>query len=137
MKIYLAGASSDLAACEHWRDKLIAAGHVITHDWVSDVQAAIACGLRDHDHPPEERRAFALKDLRGVADADLVWILSSDGNSIGRWVELGFALAAARPLIGSGPWRTIFQDVIDPRFQFGAHEEAWDWILTHCQTEGT
>jgi hypothetical protein len=75
----------------------------------------------------EKRRAFAFADLRGVLDADVVWLLAADDtNACGSWVELGVAIAARqfRPqkemvppvcfpyIVVSGPqWRrTIFTE---------------------------
>jgi len=75
----------------------------------------------------ENRRKYAIADLKGVIAADLVWLLAAnDRGASGSWVELGAALSlrditvktlsGPRPkVVVSGPkWqRTIFTELAD------------------------
>jgi hypothetical protein len=109
IRIYLAGASSEIDRCERWRDALRERGYDITHDWMADVRAN--AHRPDREIPADERCGYALRDVGGVLVADAMWLLAPSNGSIGCWVELGFALGARIVPIVSGPWRTIFQDL--------------------------
>ena len=135
--IYLAGASKELAFCESLRDRLTTAGNTITFDWMATVRANLH--RPDREIGREERRNYALADLRGVADAGIFWLVTPEKPSIGCWVELGAALMASRSIQGpqhspgrplvvvSGKWATLFQDTADRCFP--THEEALAMLL--------
>ena len=135
-RIYLAGASKEIALCEGYRDRLKAAGHEITEDWMVAIRGAVAA---DSVLPKEERARCARMDLAGVSLADIFWLVVPEGTSLGVWVELGYALAFKKqyrysgglgveePLVVvSGPWRSIFQDLADRTF--ATHEEAFAFL---------
>ncbi|HYX20449.1 MAG TPA: hypothetical protein VFA98_06345 [Thermoanaerobaculia bacterium] len=134
MKIYVAGASAEIADIEAIIAKLKAAGHTITHDWTVDVRNAGNNASPDDDGV---RVRAALADLRGVVTSDLTWVRQPESASTGAWVELGGALAmkeggfpvGRRPLIVvSGPSRKcIFSDLADHRFT--RHEDALEFVL--------
>jgi hypothetical protein len=137
--------------------RLCQAGLTITHDWAHEGDAEkIKCSdcdgtgfasdgrasscLRcsgtkiatptDKDRSPEYRRKHAQAELSGVRDADVVWIMTANGDySVGSWVELGAALAYHRELIVSGKNcnRTIFTELALKRFE--TDEEAFEWII--------
>jgi hypothetical protein len=134
MKIYLAGASAEIADIEAIIAKLKAAGHTITHDWTVDVRAAGNNASPDDD---EVRVRAALADLRGVVTSDLTWVRQPENASTGSWCELGAAAVMKeggfpvdkRPLlVVSGPSRKcIFSDLADHRFT--RHEDALEFVL--------
>lgn len=126
--IYLAGASKELSLCETLRDRLTAAGHRVTRNWMADVRAN--AHRTDADISRDERRAFARADLDGVAACNVFWLVTPEGSSLGSWVELGYALRRADEsqfplepvIVVSGPWRSIFGDLAD--YSFATHEEV-------------
>jgi hypothetical protein len=128
--IYLAGASKELDRCETLRDRLTAAGHRVTRNWMADVRAN--AHRPDADIGKEERAAYARADLDGVAACGVFWLVTPELPSLGAWVELGYALRRADEspylplIIVSGPWRSIFGDLAD--FTFSTHEEALAYL---------
>jgi len=128
MKIYLTGASKELELCESFRDRLRAAGHVITHDWMREIRC---CPVSDHDLSHESRVQYALDDMRGVMAADITWILIPENTSAGCWVEMGIALGVGGCVVVSGNWRKcIFADLAV--YRFTTHESALEWITTEA-----
>jgi len=128
MKIYLAGASKEIDLCESFRDRLRAAGHVITYDWMRELRC---CPVADHDLSHEARMQYALDDMRGVLSAHLVWLLVPENTSAGCWVELGIALGRGDLVAVSGSWsRCIFADLA--AYRFSDHESALEWITTEA-----
>ena len=75
----------------------------------------------------EARRKYALDDLNGVLDADVLWLLAANTpQAAGSWCELGIALGASMArdvqhapvnptIVVSGPnaRRTIFSELAD------------------------
>lgn len=79
------------------------AGVVVTHDWVAcidDVGSANPAGATDAD-----RAQWAWEDLRGVKDADILWVLWPDTDSAGAYVELGYAIRGGQRILISGDYR--------------------------------
>ncbi len=67
------------------------AGHEITFDWTTIDH------LRPYDENAEACREAALKEIRGVEDADVLIILAHD-QGIGMYVELGIAIGSGIPV---------------------------------------
>ncbi|MBN1805606.1 MAG: hypothetical protein JW837_10170 [Sedimentisphaerales bacterium] len=67
------------------------AGHEITFDWTTIDH------LRPYDKNVVASREAALKESRGVRDADILIILAHD-NGIGMYVELGIAIGCEIPI---------------------------------------
>jgi hypothetical protein len=142
-RIYVAGASAQIELIERYLSCLRAAGWTITVDWCAAVRRAGNVASPDD---PAVRRAAATEDLKGVATADVIWLVQPEGSSTstGAWVELGYALCereyrlatvmkigecVTTPLhiVVSGTSRKcIFSDLADYRFQ--SHEDAFDFI---------
>jgi len=90
----------------------------------------------------EARGRYALADMRGVLDADVVWLLAADDRgACGSWVELGMALARREThppglpyVVVSGPrWqRTIFTELADKTFE--SDEEAFEHVVALHRT---
>ena len=71
-------------------DLLEAAGFACTQRWWTEEPAATASGWA----------AVADRDLRGVATADVVLVLATQGREgMGMWVEMGYALALGKPVL--------------------------------------
>lgn len=115
LKIYLAGASKDLAELKPLLRELREMGHEISHDWTVDIEAAGSAS-------PDDRGACALsamRDLRAVRDADVVWLRApkATSTSTGAWVEVGAAIASGVPVVSSGDVsRCIFSELFARRF---------------------
>ena len=97
MKLYLAGKWADRnGSMGQKRDSLRAAGHEITHDWMT-----FEVPTRDHVH----RGIMAVKDMEGVRAADAVVVVMDDGDYSyrGTFTELGGALMAKKPICMVAP----------------------------------
>ena len=67
------------------------AGHEITFDWTTIDH------LRPYDKNAAASRGAALKESRGVKDADILIILAHD-RGVGMYVELGIAIGSGVPV---------------------------------------
>ncbi len=128
MKIYIAGSSKDIERCEMWRDRCIGLGIEITEDWMSVMRASPNEQLLDH----ERLVACAAADLRGVEDADYVWLLAPPGTkpSAGCWSELAWAFARGVPAVysppsGERPQFCIFTALLPPQALCASDDEAF------------
>jgi hypothetical protein len=105
VRIYVAGGSSERMLVRSYIDRLIAIGHVVTHDWTR-------CEGYERRPLEHEFSEWAAADLRGVALADVLWLLAPEGKSEGSHAELGAALILQKRVIVSGPkakaWGRIF-----------------------------
>ncbi len=146
MRIYLAGSSNELDLCAGYMDRLRAAGHTITVDWVANIREVAAKNGFDNSANPREasevdRQKWSFDDLSGVESADLIWLLVPQVGGKGCWVELGYAIAMVRfadatarvrdkhTIVVSGDYKTcIFTSRADAQFE--THEEALSSIIT-------
>ena len=67
------------------------AGHEITFDWTTIDH------LRPYDKNAEASREAAIRESRGVEDADMLIILPHD-RGVGMYVELGIAIGSGIPI---------------------------------------
>ena len=67
------------------------AGHQITFDWTTIEH------LRPYDKNSSASREAAIKEARGVKDADVLVIISHD-KGVGMFVELGIAIGTGIPV---------------------------------------
>ncbi len=137
LQVYVAGASQDIPRAKAAMQALLETGMVeITHDWIPDIENS----LPDEELTPEQHRPFAEKDVRGVLDAHVLWLLTPEYPSSGAWVELGVAVGyrlakgsfSQQPvIISSGPktTRNLFCSLSDR--QFDTDDAAFDWIHHH------
>lgn len=128
LRVYVAGASAEVDMVATFIGRLREAGVVITYDWTADVLTSRARGVRDEDLTPGVRQACATADLQGVAQADVMWLLTPANASTGAWTELGFAIGTGTPLIISGEQarRSIFTE---GRHCVATHEDALRHLL--------
>lgn len=124
MRVYVAGASREMDRCAAAMALVRELGGTITCDWVEAIRASGSPA--NEGKTDEERRADATEDLKGVSDADVLWLLAPEGTSAGAWTELGYALAlrsttrhheSGRPLrivvSGRASARSIFAALAD------------------------
>ncbi|HSX42502.1 MAG TPA: hypothetical protein VLF59_00265 [Candidatus Saccharimonadales bacterium] len=98
MKIFVSGQIQDVEAVHDIQQKLIRAGHSITHDWTQNetgnntMLASDADKLKDID----ETARRAKLDIQGVIACD-AFVLCTDNQHVGKgmYAELGAALALA------------------------------------------
>lgn len=96
LKVYVASKFEEKERVREVMNLLRAVGHEITHDWTQVEQFT---------------RLAAMKDLRGVTDADvLVGIFEKPLKYKGAYVELGAALALGKPvyILGDAARKCIF-----------------------------
>lgn len=106
-------------------------GVIITHDWTlpdghHELQPGRKMEKSESGLSTVVRRGYALADLRGVRESDMVFLCvpATEGRGAGCFVETGYALALGRPVVFAGPnWKaTIFADLGVGRFD--SDEEA-------------
>ncbi len=91
VKVYVAGQIEDTAAVVNVQQRVVSAGHELTHDWTKDLDLT-----EDYASRIEESTQIAKTDLGGVMDADAVLVLASSAEpGRGLFVELGAAIARA------------------------------------------
>jgi nucleoside 2-deoxyribosyltransferase len=111
VKIYLAGSSQEQQRLRSYATLLRGAGHEITSGWlqVENIQDVLASHLG-----PEQVTEEAVRDLADIYRADAVlMVVPYDRTNLlchsgGRQVEVGYALAQAKPVIIVGPPENIF-----------------------------
>jgi len=144
VRVYVAGSARNRDRARAFFDRVRALdGAEIAIDWIDDVDASEAKGVRDRDLLPFERVEYALKDLEGVASCDVLVVLAeAEPSGRGLWVELGYALAlrderggggwsAVRPhphvIVSGGDRRSIFtaEGLVDCEFAYdvGGHDD--------------
>lgn len=147
IRVYVAGAWVEqrfrakpmIAACQ-------ARAIQITHDWTA-AEGAIH-GSSDADLTHVQRRQFAEEDLKGIRDADVLWLLAPETKgSCGAWVELGYALALreSNPFVVDGHPRIIVSGLMNKRSifteladrLFDTDEEALQWLEDLSKEEAT
>jgi nucleoside 2-deoxyribosyltransferase len=127
--IYVAGASAEVEPIGEYINKLRKEGLRITHDWTREVKLAKAAGRSDQDFDVEERQKLADNDIRGVENCDIFWLIVPN-NSIGAWVEYGYALSLRKLIIVSGNFnRTIFLEKVSEFSKFTSHDNAFKHIV--------
>lgn len=144
VKVYVAGASRELLRVQKMMQLVKAHPYLkLTHDWVQDIMNA---GTQDSELSPEECRHYALRDIAGVQDADVVLYLKPERPSTGAAFEFGAAWGISsqwsmegaytghsRVLIVSGADSahvSIFHALAD--YQFTDDVTAYEWIVNHA-----
>lgn len=100
MKVYLAGASSELPRVLKYAAELEKRGVTLTYPWWRDVQKHGPGN--DGTLTREAQEQYARADLRGVEDADVVWALWPSGRSMGAPFEVGYATAIGQSVVATG-----------------------------------
>ncbi|HSH18526.1 MAG TPA: hypothetical protein VK978_04010 [Candidatus Saccharimonadales bacterium] len=98
MKIFVSGQINDIANVRNVQQKLIQAGHNITHDWTrNETGDKMLASPEDKLKDPAETGRRAELDIDGVINAD-AYVICTDNQECGKgmYVELGAALALNR-----------------------------------------
>jgi hypothetical protein len=121
-KLYVAGASKEIDIVEMHIKSLRASNIEITHDWCEVMRKTKGMEL--------SKGNLRYYDLEGVDKADLVWVMVPKVDSIGCYVEMGYALALRKPLIVSGDIlpNNIFA-LLGKHFE--THQNALEHICFH------
>lgn len=120
MTIYVAGSSKQLDRARNAIEALRNAGHIVTHDWVEQVD--LVGDANPPDASDEQRCVWAWDDLDGVRNADVaLFLLPSDHASFGMGVEFGYAVRhrEVRPelrIMTAGCTDSIFAALADACF---------------------
>lgn len=135
MKVYIAGAYTERELVSSYMRRLEAAGVTITLDWPRIVTAA---ANPDCDLTHAERQRYAMGDLKGVAEADVLWLMIPKGGSKGAWVELGYALGLMnggaklpRSVLASGDDKASIFTSVPEVYEVAAHEKAFDILVAN------
>ena len=111
--VYIAGASKNVERARRFVHRVHGQADMkIAYDWTVDVDAAV---VGDHGLTDAARTRFADNDLGAVALCDVFVGLAGD-DTVGLWVELGYAIARkdldANPppivIVAGGGKRSIF-----------------------------
>jgi hypothetical protein len=132
-RVYVAGASRELERCQKWIALLNGEGIRVTYDWTKPVEKYGSEGSALEAH---QLRMFARNDLRGIDDADIVWVLAPEATTVGAWVELGYAINRFT-MPGYGNKRIVISPPISARVIFArlpvvvecaTDDVAFEWI---------
>lgn len=108
MKIYVAGASSEIERAEAMIVRLKSEGIDVTCTWTENIRKVGLGNPVNASH--EQRRKWSEQDLVEVAHAQVLWFLlpRPPNATFGAWVELGFAFARNKRILLSGSSSNIF-----------------------------
>jgi hypothetical protein len=106
MKVYVAGSSKEIDRAEFWIKKLRGVGIVVTSTWPEVVRSV---GQNNpHDRTVDQYKQWAEKDFGEVEAADVFWLHLPVTQTIGAYIELGYAHRAAKFIAMSGVHKPIF-----------------------------
>lgn len=97
MRLYLAGTTTDAEYLRVIRARIRALGHEVTSDWLDT-----AFAYSDTRCTAKHLKAEAPRDLAQIRDCD-VFVLNRRHKSVGKFVELGMALACGKRVWLVGP----------------------------------
>ncbi len=91
-QIYIAGSSSDLVRVKAAAALAEKAGYNISEKWWETVEKH---GTNPPNASRADKRKWSEQCLRGVAKADIIWVLAPPaGSTIGAWIEFGYAIGS-------------------------------------------
>jgi nucleoside 2-deoxyribosyltransferase len=126
VKVYVAGSSAELERAQRWIDALRAEGWTVTSDWPAVIASVGDANPRDAS--VADRRMWSHDDLRGVDNADVVWLLAPKvGTARGAYFELGYAMACGKHIISSGD--TLQSIFLAHTREYATDEAAFDAIV--------
>lgn len=113
MKVYIAGASTEIDRAKRCAYALEGLGIDVVSTWVDSVEEEGGSNLESFDLI--KRRDIAYRCVREMAAADWIWVLVPEGNaySHGAMWEMGASYNAGKPIVCSGPtWRSVFCSLV-------------------------
>jgi hypothetical protein len=150
MKVYVAGASSEIDRAEKWMAALRAAGIEVTSTWPEVIRKVGAANPLTASR--EDRALWSATDLAEVSNSEALWLLlpPKGVSTSGMYVELGYGVlfgamaqqarglgVAGTPnfwLLGSGTETSIFTALAD---HFPTDEEAFRALTLRFALVGT
>jgi hypothetical protein len=149
MKIYVAGASSEIERAEKWMAALREAGVEVTSSWPEIIREVGAANPMEASR--EDRLLWSAQDLAEVSNSNVFWFLLPEGKpTAGAYTEFGYAVfmgAAASEarnagitgaplfwIIVSGEETSIFTALAD---HFGTDEQAFEALKLRNQLLGS
>jgi len=126
LRVYVAAASSEMERAEKVMQALRDTGITVVSTWPQVIRKVGKANPMDA--PRRQRAEWAAQDLTEVAQANVLWLLLPEKETIGAWIEFGHALmiaaaaerAAAMGLPGafyrvicSGKERSIFTALVE------------------------
>lgn len=101
MRVYVAGKFTTPEETRAVQAACHTAGHAITYDWTTN-HIPTSTGIHDRRRL---RREYAIADLNGVREADVVLALFTDPTYAyrGTFTEIGFALAQGKRVLAVCP----------------------------------
>lgn len=118
LKVYVASKWENKRRVREVMGMLELSGHEITYDWT---------------HQEVDTRTQAIRDLRGVVDADVyVGIFEEEASYKGALVEMGAALALGKPVYILGDWSGIDQCIFfrHPHIRRGENAFVRDLLVS-------
>jgi nucleoside 2-deoxyribosyltransferase len=111
VKVYVAGRTSMVKEVRVIQGIVISESDEISYDWTVNVEE-VGGAASDINTTPEQRRAFAEADKKGVKDAHVVVALMGP-QVTGTLIEIGMCLGDEKPLIiiGNPPRESVFFDL--------------------------
>ena len=106
MKVYVAGASKEIIRAERWVRRLQDDGIIVMSTWTQVIRAVGKAN--PVDATPEQYKSWVQKDLDEVAASNVLWFLLPEVDTVGAFVELGYAHAKGLYIVTSGQHRPIF-----------------------------
>jgi hypothetical protein len=133
VKVYVAGASSEIERAEVMIKRLRDAGIGITCTWPEVIRKVGAANPAEAGH--STRRMWASQDLFEVEQANvLLFLLPGAGhNTIGAWTELGCSYALAKKIVMAGKHPSIFTGLADEIHE--TDEQAYQALCVLSQLE--
>ena len=126
MRVYVAGASKEPGRVRQAMDWVDADPNLeLTQDWLTDIENEVSDDQLTHD----QRVHYAFKDLSAVWRSKVIWVLIPNNQSVGCWVELGYALGAGRPgthVVISGKSQGVIFCAMG--MEFGEDEAAFFYV---------
>lgn len=112
MRVYIAASSGDIERVKWAMEALRYRGHVVTHDWVAEVEK------NGEGNPaqatPYQRECWAQDDLEGIDNCDVFWLLMPDDPSFGAGWESGYAYSEGKRMVVSGAFeKSIFPALVN------------------------
>ncbi len=127
MKVYIAASSrieerNRVRLCMHALEA--APGLELAYDWLTPMQGRTT--TRDSELSDSDAIDQARLCLKGVEDAEAVWLLAPNSPTRGAWVELGVAHSESKLIVGSGDYRqSIFCQLADFLYEKDAEALAF------------
>jgi nucleoside 2-deoxyribosyltransferase len=102
MKIYIAASLSmkRVGVVQKWREAIIGAGYEVTSSWIDTPEMYDGAA----GHMAESQ---ALQNFLDIDAADVL-VCFTEGVSVGKHIELGYALGRGMPIIVVGPTTSVF-----------------------------